>query len=850
MNTKINSRKTFTEWELQDLKEWLRAEPFDLSQLGEGFVSLDMWLTESQDETERKQAYELTDRLLNRLSNLLSDRSRARELSPSMLVQIFGALTTLLAEAGPYRFETNKAEADKIAKSILNPMRDIRQKAVEVAKIYFGRAEFSLLGEAIEQEINPILDSMLDEGRYMPFRVIQAAKIAQRLYELKIRIEEIENSDSTALLSLIDQIYNLKYPRFGTSGLRGLWQVDFTDKKVNHTVQAICDYMKAHNIPSYVRPKAEDLAGKWVVIGYDTRRNARRVASWAAQVCLYNGFKVYFASRATPTPVGIYQAIKVLGEDNIAGIITCTASHNPPEWQGIKFNPSGGFPAPTHLTDIIAARANHKQLLNAPLQEFDLEEAAETGQYVEFDPIVRYCEWIKASGQKDQRIRINLEAIRSYFSDKLVIIDEMHGAGRGYLGRILGELGVPHQVIHAETDEGLGELEYANPELPYIQPLIDAVKERGAVLGLGLDTDADRFGIIGEGGEYFRPNQILAMLTKYLGVDRKLTGRIVITQTGLPMIDKIAAQISNNDAHKPDPNVIPAYVDHAFYVGSIGQPEKTMNSLYRNVFVVPVGIKYIADVPRQRNDYSAMSEDEIGPDWMNKLLLGGEESSGLTSRGHVPDKDGVWADLLVMDMIAYHKKPLAEIWQDITHMEGCWQTFGSRTDIDASDEAKEKLISYYLDAFKGARPGEIELAGYKIDYLGGVRFDLTEIFLKDQNGGDHFLRVRASGTEPINRIYYESSDKDGALRLRDVALKKLDDFSIEVIKSAYSVWRLVDILAFTEPSARLQEAVEQVMASNKWDVHDLIDKLRKRLKTVEERNVHVVNKWLAWLIKS
>jgi hypothetical protein len=86
--------------------------------------------------------------------------------------------------------------------------------------------------------------------------------------------------------------------------------------------------------------------------------------------------------------------------------------------------------------------------------------------------------------------------------------------------------------------------------------------------------------------------------------------------------------------------------------------------------------------------------------------------------------------------------------------------------------------------------------------------------------------------------------------LRDVALKKLDDFSVEVIKSAYSVWRLVDILAFTEPSARLQEAVEQVMASNKWDVHDLIDKLRKRLKTVEERNVHVVNKWLAWLIKS
>lgn len=853
MSIGINPNAEFKKWSFSDIKKWLGTESFNLNKLGEGFVSLDMWLTESQNESEREQAFRLTHQLLDRLDDILTHQRGAQGLSQNNLAQIFGVLATLLAEAGPYRFETNKADADKIAETILLPMRNIRKKAVEVAKDYFSLTEFSPLGEAIEQEIYPILKSMLDEGRYMPFRVIQAAKLAERLHELKIRVEEIEDKKAEELLSLIDEIYDLKYPRFGTSGLRGLWQIDFTNRKVQHTVQAICDYMSDHEIPTYVRPNAQDLSGKWVIIGYDSRRNAQHVARWAAQICLHNGFKVCFASRATPTPVSVFYALKVLGEDNIAGIINCTASHNPPEWQGLKFNPRAGFPAPTHLTDIIAARTNHKQLLDAPLLSVEsldkeFEKAAEAGEFVEFDPIVHYWDWIKVAGNEDQRLPMDFQAISEYFRDKLIVVDEMHGAGRGYMGRILGELGIPHQVIHAETDPGLGDLEYANPEPPYIQPLVDAVREQGAALGLGLDTDADRFGIVDEGGTYFRPNQILAMLTRYLGVDRKLTGRVVITQTGLPMIDNIAAHIPNNDEHKPKSNVIPLYVDHAFYVGSIGQPELTMHSLYKNVFVVPVGIKYIAEIPRFYNDYSPIPEEELGPDWMDTMLIGGEESSGLTTRGHVPDKDGPWADLLIMDMIAYYKKPLVEIWRDVINMEGCWETFGGRTDIDASDEAKEKVISYYLDDFSGAKPGDVEIGGYKVNYLGGVRFDLAEIFLnEDEAGVDHFLRVRASGTEPINRIYYESSDEDGALRLRDAALEKLDDCSMEVIRSAYSPWRLVDILASTEPSPRLQDAVEQAIATKDWDKGDLAHKLQKKRKTVEKRNVHVVNKWLKWL---
>ncbi len=105
-----------------------------------------------------------------------------------------------------------------------------------------------------------------------------------------------------------------------------------------------------------------------------------------------------------------------------------------------------------------------------------------------------------------------------------------------------------YTVVHAEVDPpDLGGQDYANPEEPFNALLKETVVRTGAQVGFGMDTDADRFGIVDKGGIYFRPNQILPMLIRYLGVDKGYTGRVIATQTGSPLIEVLAGQIPGNE---------------------------------------------------------------------------------------------------------------------------------------------------------------------------------------------------------------------------------------------------------------------------------------------------------------
>lgn len=246
-------------------------------------------------------------------------------------------------------------------------------------------------------------------------------------------------------------------------------------------------------------------------------------------------------------------------------------------------------------------------------------------------------------------------------------------------------------------------------------------------------------------------------------------------------------------------------------------------------------------------DYKLLPEDKLGENWMNRMLIGGEESSGLTSRGHVPDKDGTWANLLVMDMMAHYEKPLAEIWEMVTTSEDAWLSFGGRVDVDASDRAKEKLINYYLDTYKGKRAGEIKIEGFPVIYAGGTRYDLVEIFLADNEGRKrNFLRIRASGTEPINRIYTETSDPDLWQKLFKVVLSKLDEFTIQEIEQAYRLERLVDLLANTSPGDwdNVLAASKKKMAKEGWDRGELVKAMKQKMPHLEKRNRDIAQKWL------
>ena len=544
---------------------------------------------------------------------------------------------------------------------------------------------------------------------------------------------------------------------FGTSGFRGRWGIEFVEARVKWVAQAICDDL--NNL---------GLAGKALVLGFDSRIHADQVATWCAEVLLSNGFPVHLTSRDTPTPVLVYYGLEVLGEENIAGVINCTASHNPKEWHGIKFSPRNGCPAPPDVTSRIEKLANRYQKEAHEISSFDLEAAKSEGQLKLVDPIDSYCDWILSSGQSDKRIKLDHESIKDYFSQRLIIIDEMHGTGRDYLRKILDKIGVSYQVLHGERDPNLGELHAANPEIPYINPLIEKVRESGAALGVGLDTDADRYGVVDAGGSFTTPNQILAMLTHYLGVECQIKGRVAISHVSTRLVESIAEQIPNNEQYKPALNTPPPYMHGSDYEVIVGDRSMLTSN---HVFTVPVGLKYIVEVPQMDREYNVL--EKVEPDWRDNLLIGGEEASGLTTKGHVPDKDGIWAALLIIDMMAYYKKSLAEIWSDISTRY--WPSHTTRLNLDVPDDSKSKFINYFFDSYSS---GSGELADFKVIYAGGIRGKLIELRLEDIEGKDHYyLQSRPSGTEPLIRVYIETEGKVSLDELHRIVVALIHDIA-------------------------------------------------------------------------
>lgn len=838
-------------------------DKIDLPQLGMVFNQINRQLISAETEAAWSPAVRAMAAFLDVLDQqVISDPERIAH-DPVNSSRAFSMLLALIATGTQYRLEQflPKDDQGRARRALIDEVYipvtgELRQKAIGLAKQYLAAPVFNSLRADIDHEILPLLDSMdyqKDSRRWMPFRVIQIGNIYERMIMLRLRTQEPLLIGDVSGSGLLRMIYDRKYLRFGTSGVRGRWGADFTERRAKQVIQAVCDYLNDVDVPDFVG--RENRAGRTLVIGYDTRRNADRVAEWTAEVCLANGFTVDFANRDTPTPALVYYLTEVLQPDEAAGLMICTASHNPPEWQGIKFNPRLGYPAPTNLTDFISFHINELQLLDADARVTSLADGRQQCRLRGFDPLDDYVAWIKNNGRGNARIPVDFDRIRKFFSDKTIVIDEFHGSGRGYLTRLAGEAGVRYTVVHAQRDPDLPGLDYANPEEPFINPLKDKVSEIGAHLGLGMDTDGDRFGIVDQGGVYFRPNQILPMLVRYLGVERGLQGRVIATQTGSPLIEILAGMIPDNADNEPVEGALPAYVNHPFYEISIGSRE---DRILKHAFLVPVGIKYIEEI--RRTDRAYQGEKSLPANWRDRILIGGEESSGLTTRGHITDKDGPWANLLVMDMLAYfgsrEENPLttiAEIWADTVRMPGLWDSFGcspdddtshtGRVDVDAPLEAKEAFISYYLDL-----PGSVasrQVAGMDIAYLGGIRYDVAEMQLIDADGDDRYqLRVRASGTEPINRIYVESKDPRQGRVIMDAALAKLEDLTIEEIRTAHSEWRLVDILSQTRFTEKTRQAVVATVAEKGWAIGEIKARLMTLMAALEMRNRKIAAVWL------
>jgi phosphoglucomutase len=450
--------------------------------------------------------------------------------------------------------------------------------------------------------------------------------------------------------------------KFGTSGWRGILAEDFTLENVRIVTQAIADFLRS-----------EHSSDRGLVVGHDSRFFGERFARETARILAGSGVPVYICKRDTPTPVIAYEIMR----RGTAGAINFTASHNPYEYNGIKFSTAWGGPALPEVTAEIERLAN-AMLGEICYRDMPLDQAVRSGLVEEIDPMPDYLDVL--------RNKVDLDAIgRSGIS---VIFDPMYGAGRDYIDSLLVESGLLVQTINGTRDPYFGGLP-PDPSPAHLNDLINRVKgDDQVVLGLATDGDADRYGIIDADGTFIEPNYILALLYDYLLRRKGEQGDAARSVATSHFLDAVAAH-------------------HGYTVRE-----------------TPVGFKYIGEFIRD-----------------NQIVIGGEESAGLSLRGHVPDKDGVLACLLVAEMVAVEGRTLSQLLDDLYRRVGEFHT--SRKNLRLSMELAGKIGD------KLASPPD-RLAGKPVKEM--VTTDGVKMILEDGS----WALFRKSGTEPVVRVYTEA----------------------------------------------------------------------------------------------
>jgi len=300
--------------------------------------------------------------------------------------------------------------------------------------------------------------------------------------------------------------------KFGTSGWRGIIGDDFTFDNVRVASQGIANYLKKSN-----------QKGRGVVIAYDTRFLSEKFASEAARILAFNDIQAYLCTRDVPTPCASFETIR----RKAMGAINFTASHNPPEYNGLKFSTSNGAPALPEITKQIEAEIN---AVAATGQRVDVYEKAELIE--EIDPKDRYLNELKT--------KVDVDTIRK--SGLRIAIDSLFGTSRDYLDYFLLESGVEVKIIHNYRDPYFGGF---SPECneKNLGELRKVVTDEGFDLGLATDGDADRFGIIDDRNRFVSPNVILSLLAIYLKRERKIPGGLARSVATTHLMDAIARKL-------------------------------------------------------------------------------------------------------------------------------------------------------------------------------------------------------------------------------------------------------------------------------------------------------------------
>lgn len=455
--------------------------------------------------------------------------------------------------------------------------------------------------------------------------------------------------------------------KFGTGGWRAVIGEDFIQENIRRVAAGILELAKQENN-----------LDKPIIVGYDRRFLSENAARWVAEVLAEGGITVWFMNRSVPTPL-VMHTVKDKG---LHYGIEITASHNPSNYNGIKLIVEEGRDAPLETTEKLEEII--EKISDIQFTEFD--KAVEDGRikYLK-NPFNKFLDDIIA--------QLDMNALRE--RGLRVMFDSMHGSGSYPLLVIFHTARCTIDTINLNKDAYFGGQMPAPSEQALIM-LKNTVVRDEYDLGIAMDGDGDRLGIIDKTGRYINANEILCMLYWYLVKHKGWKGPVVRNLATTHMLDRIA------------------------------------ESFGEKCYEVPVGFKYISS-----------KIDEVD------AVLGGESSGGLTVRGHIHGKDSVYAASLFAEMVSVTNKSPAELIDELEAEYGHYEMVEDNLRFlpERKSEISEILmVRKMLPNFNS----EIEWVNY---------IDGCKVYFKN---GD-FVICRFSGTEPLLRIFAESSDRDRAL---------------------------------------------------------------------------------------
>ena len=449
--------------------------------------------------------------------------------------------------------------------------------------------------------------------------------------------------------------------KFGTDGWRGVIADDYTFENVRRVGNAIAYYVHENEDPS-----------KGLVVGYDTRFSSRAFAESISDVLAASGIVVRLSDDYTPTPALSFAVVNL----GAAGGVMITSSHNPYNWNGVKYKAGyGGSATPAIIKSIESA-------LDAPR----IERAG--GRVTPADFKTPYIAALKKF--------VDLGAIQK--AGFKFAIDAMYGSGRGVLKAIFTDAGIDHLEIRGELNPLFPGI---NPEpiLPHVALLQETVVRERCQAGLATDGDADRLGAVAEDGSFVDSHKIFSVILEWLLKRKQWPGEVVRAYNTTRMIDRICAKYG------------------------------------RKMHECGIGFKYICDLMLERD-----------------ILIGGEESGGIGVRRHLPERDGILNSLLLANIMADEGKPLGQLVRDLQQEYG--EHHYARTDLHLTQEAKE-------EAMRRVEVQPAKLGSFRVLHVGtldGVKFFLDAP--TNGNGAEAWVLVRASGTEPLLRIYCEAASPE------------------------------------------------------------------------------------------